>query len=102
MIILEMSLVHFIIDHSIWETPRKMAAIAMGDKVLEPTTFDPAIFAVAMAVHFSLSTIYGLIFSLITKIFGSKPIAVFGVLFGLSLYVINFYGFFQFVFSVVY
>ncbi len=93
MIVLEMILVKIFTDYSIWESPRKMAAIIMGPKVLEPHTFNFGIIAVAMLVHYSLSIIYGFIVHFITSRLSSIMVIISGLAFGLVLFLINFYGF---------
>lgn len=73
---------------------RLAAAIVMGRGVLPPpATFDWQAMLAASAVHFALSAIYGLIVApLVTRL---RPLssALAGITFGLSLYVINMYGF---------
>ncbi|MBA3901967.1 MAG: hypothetical protein H0X62_17480 [Bacteroidetes bacterium] len=93
MIALEMILVKIFTDYSIWVSPRKMAAIIMGPEVLKPHTFNIVILAVAMLVHYSLSIIYGFIFHFITARLSSIMVVISGLVFGLALYLINFYGF---------
>jgi hypothetical protein len=82
----------------VWWPARMAAAILMGQNVLvEPGTFDFAVALVALIVHFALSVIFGLILALIMAPFvldsswGMATLA--GVVFGLLLYIIDFYGF---------
>jgi uncharacterized membrane protein YagU involved in acid resistance len=73
--------------------PRMMAAIVMGQSVLPPpATFDAAIFAVAMIVHFVLSIVLGLIWGLIGGRFSGATALAAGGAFGLIIYLVNFYG----------
>ncbi|MFP4600682.1 MAG: hypothetical protein ACLFVJ_20675, partial [Persicimonas sp.] len=85
-LIIEMALVP-LLGASIWGPPRMMAAIVMGPQVLPPpATFDLAIFAVAMIVHFSLSIIYTALLGLFLR---RQHVAVAGLIgagFGLLLY----------------
>ncbi len=93
-LVLEMTLVPLIGGGSPWGPPRMIAAIAMGEGVLPP----PADFAavpvmVAMMIHFVLSIIYAVVLAFIVARFGLVPAVVIGGVFGLLLYLINFYGF---------
>ncbi|MFW6053776.1 MAG: hypothetical protein ACOC9J_03090, partial [Persicimonas sp.] len=92
-LIIEMALVP-LLGASIWGPPRIMAAIVMGPQVLPPpATFDLAIFAVAMIVHFSLSIIYTALLGLFLR---RQHVAVAGLIgagFGLLLYLVNFFVF---------
>lgn len=95
-IIVEMLLVAFIGGDSPWAPPRMMAAIALGDGVLPPpATFDFDIVAAAMAVHLVLAVVYGIVLGWIVAATGARlGVAVFiGLLFGIALYLVNFYGF---------
>lgn len=78
---------------SAWEAPRMIGAVALGRDVLPPPdTFDGAVFAVAMAIHFALSILLGFVFAFIagTRTVGTS--ALVGALFGLVVYAISFYG----------
>ncbi len=92
----EMAMVALIEGQSPFGPPRMMAAIVMGRDVLPPpATFDLAIMMVAMMVHLGLSMVLGIVWGLVHSALGlSKWVAV-GVaaVFGLLLYVVNFYGF---------
>ena len=95
-LILELVLVATIGGESPWGPPRMIAAIAMGDGVLPPpATLDPGILAVALVVHFVLTLIYAAVFAwLVSLVRLSVPLIVIaGLVFGLALYAINFYGF---------
>jgi hypothetical protein len=94
--VLEMLLVQLVGGGSMWGPPRMMAAMVMGREVLPPpASFDAGIFVVAMTVHFVLSLIYAFIFGWI----GSQwrmtmtGAAIGGLVFGLVIYALNFYGF---------
>jgi hypothetical protein len=95
-LILEMVLFETVGGASFWGPPRMMAAIVMGEGVLPPpATFDAGIVTVAMLVHFPLAIVYGLILGWAISNWNlglGGSIAV-GIIFGLLLYVINFYGF---------
>lgn len=90
---MEMGLVAMAGD-SPWGPPRMIAAIVMGEGVLPPpATFDLMILMAAMAVHFMLSIVIGLVFALVARRFGLVMAVVAGAVVGLGLYVVNFYGF---------
>lgn len=91
---LEMILVAALNGDSPWAPPRMIAAIVMGKGVLPPPApFDVLVMMVAMMVHFAMSIMLGLIFGwLISR--GSMTLVkalIFGVVFGLIVYVIGFY-----------
>lgn len=90
---MEMGLVAMAGD-SPWGPPRMIAAIVMGEGVLPPpATFDLMILMAAMAVHFMLSIVIGVVFALVARRFGLVMAVVAGAVLGLGLYVVNFYGF---------
>lgn len=93
---LEMALVALMRGESPWAPPRMIAAIGMGEGVLPPpATFDPVIFAVAMAIHFALAVLLAVILGWVISRFALGMIAsiVGGTVFGLAVYYVNFYGF---------
>jgi hypothetical protein len=95
-IMLEMFLVVYFGGDSPWAPPRMMAAIAMGKDVLPPpATFDLGIMMAALAVHLVLAVAYGLILGLVVARVGLSPATTVlaGLLFGIVLYVVNFYLF---------
>lgn len=96
-LVLEMLMVQIFLGGSPWDPPRMMAAIILGEHVLPmpgqtPPLNAPVILA-ALGVHFVLSTIYALTLSaLLARVRPGTAIAV-GIAFGVTLYVVNFYGF---------
>jgi hypothetical protein len=94
--VLEMLLVQLAGEGNIWGPPRMMAAIVMGREVLPPpATFDAGVLIVAMIVHFVLSLVYAFIFAWIVGRWQmTMPVAAIGgLVFGLVIYAVNFYGF---------
>lgn len=94
---LEMILVPLLMGGSAWEPPRMIAAIVMGPEVLPPpATFDAGVVTAALAVHFVLSILFGLILAVIVSLFNLDSsaglILVVGAVFGLIIYFVNFYG----------
>jgi len=95
-LILEMLLVQLFEPMSMWAPPRMIAAMVMGQDVLPPPdTFDATIVMVAMLIHFPLAIVYALILGWVVSRWEMPlPAAVVvGVVFGLVIYVVNFYGF---------
>jgi hypothetical protein len=97
-LVLEMVMVPIFLGGSPWDPPRMMAAIVLGERVLPmpgetPPPLNASVVLAALGVHFVLSTIYALILSaLVARVPSGAAIAV-GVAFGLTLYIVNFYGF---------
>ncbi|MDQ3077699.1 MAG: hypothetical protein M3Q83_02530 [Pseudomonadota bacterium] len=92
---LEMLLVATIGGGSPWAPPRMIGAMALGEGVLPPPApFDLTVFMVAMLIHFILAIVLGLLFAAIAEAVRlSRPAAaIVGLLFGLAVYVVNFYG----------
>ena len=93
---LEMVLVATVGGGSPWGPPRMIAAIGMGKDVLPPpATFDLGVMIVAMAIHFVLAILLGMILGLIVSRWKLGLMASIGVgaIFGLAVYLVNFYGF---------
>ncbi len=92
---LEMLLVATVGGGSPWAPPRMIGAMVMGKSVLPPpASFDLVVFMVAMLIHFILSIILAFVFAAIAEAARlSKPMAaIIGLLFGLVVYAVNFYG----------
>ena len=86
---------------SAWGLPRMIAAIILGRGVLPPpASFSLSVVLVALGVHVVLSIIFGLVAGLLIAPFhfdssvGMASVA--GAIFGLAVYLINFYGMTQF------
>ena len=93
---LEMVLVATVGGGSPWGPPRMIAAIGMGKDVLPPpATFDLGVMIIAMAIHFVLAILLGMILGLIVSRWKPGLMASIGVgaIFGLAVYLVNFYGF---------
>lgn len=90
----QMVLLALVIGGSPWVVLRRVAAIVLGESVLPPpATFDLTIFLVALLLHFFLSVIYALILAFIIHRWGLIVGIVGGALFGLALYVVNYFTF---------
>ncbi|MDQ6904308.1 MAG: hypothetical protein M3139_15025 [Bacteroidota bacterium] len=91
--ILEMLMVKIFLNGSPWGPPRMIAAIGMGKSVLPPPpTFDFKIVMIAMVIHFFLAIVFALIIGFIVSKMKLGNALVVGVIAGLLLYFINFYG----------
>ena len=93
---LEMALVATVGGGSPWGPPRMIAAMVMGKGVLPPpATFEMAPMLVAMLVHFTTSVVYAAILGWVisSRRLGLGMSLLVGTLFGLLLYLVNFYVF---------
>jgi hypothetical protein len=77
-----------------WTVFRFIGAIVLGESVLpRATTFDAGVVITAVLLHFILSVIYTLVLAFIVHRWGILISVIGGVLFGLALYLINFFTF---------
>lgn len=75
-----------------WTPPRMIAAMVFGESVLPPpATFDFSLVATGSAVHFALSVGYALVAGALLKRLEMVPAIAAGAVFGLALYVVNYY-----------
>ena len=84
-----------------WSTARLIAAIVLGRDALGPgTAFSLMIVGTALAVHYVLGLLYGVVLGSVMAPFhldSSAAMALLaGLLFGLLLYAVNFYGMVRF------
>jgi hypothetical protein len=80
-----------------WTVFRFIGAIVLGETVLPPpTAFDAGVVVTAVLLHFILSVIYTLVLAFIVHRWGILISVIGGVLFGLALYLINFFTFTMF------
>lgn len=92
-LILELIMVPVFMGGSPWGPPRMIAAIAMGEGVLPPpASFDLGVVLVAMLVHFPLSIVYAIVLAFLIHRMDMGVALGAGAVFGLALYLINFYG----------
>ncbi len=94
---LEMIMVPVFMGDSPWAPPRMIAAIILGKSVLpmpdQSVTFDFGVMMAAMVLHFMLSIIYAIIVGWLCRKLSMGTSILIGAVFGLAIYVINFYGF---------
>ncbi len=76
-----------------WVKEKATAALSLGADVLQaPDHFRLSIFLVAMAVHFTLAAVFGLIGAALLR---DRPVGwsvVVGLLFGLAIYAVSYYA----------
>lgn len=93
-LVLEMAMVPIFLGNPMWAPPRMIGAIALGEEVLPPpATFDFGVVMTAVVIHFIMSIIYALILAAMVHRMGATAAVVAGGVFGLILYLVNFYGF---------
>jgi hypothetical protein len=79
-----------------WGITHKVAAIVMGPGSLQSTSFNLGVVTAALATHYVLGIVFGLILAVIIAQFhfdsSAGMVLTVGALFGLVLYLLNFYG----------
>ena len=92
--VLEMLVARFALGVSPWVPARMIAAVSQGNVVLPPPdTFDLSVTIAAIIQHAILSLVYAFIFAFFAKGRSVMAATLLGAVYGLLLYVINFYGF---------
>jgi hypothetical protein len=81
-------------DEPAWKIPQMIGALLRGPDAAALRVFDPALAALGVAVHFTLSLLYALAFAGLTVDL-RRNYALAGMLFGATLYLANFHGFTQ-------
>lgn len=93
-LLLEMLLVPLFMGGTPWEPVRMIGAMVLGQEVLPPpASFDIGITLAALAVHLVLSAIYGVILAGFIKKRTVGSAVFIGAIFGMALYLLNFYVF---------
>lgn len=93
---MEMTLVGTVGGGSPWGPPRLISAILLGSGVLPPpATFDVVVLFVAMVVHFFMSLVLAVMMAFIISHWRLGLLASIGggAVFGVIIYLVNFYGF---------
>ncbi|MDO8909258.1 MAG: hypothetical protein Q7W55_12265 [Pseudohongiella sp.] len=91
--VLEMILASVFSGNNPWLPLRMIAAIGMGEGVLQsPATFDARIISVALLIHLGLSVIFAFVFAEIARGRDIGIAIALGAAFGLIKYLISFYG----------
>ncbi|CAN5256636.1 hypothetical protein BH24PSE2_BH24PSE2_08140 [soil metagenome] len=92
-VMMEMLLVTVAMGQSPWGPPRMMAAIVMGRDVLPPpASFNFLIIMIGMMLHLVLSIAYAVLLAFIIRSMSMGAAIGIGALFGLILYLVNFFG----------
>ncbi|WP_429454766.1 hypothetical protein [Paraburkholderia sp. WC7.3g] len=86
-----------LMGQSVWGPPRMIAAIVLGrDALMQPATFAPGIMLAALVTHFVLAMLFTVILAVIMAPFSLDSsvgmASLVGAVFGVLLYVVNFYG----------
>jgi hypothetical protein len=96
LMVLELAWTAFIVQGDPWVATRMVAAMVMGWDVLQTTGYSLGVVVAALAVHYILGVAFGIMLAAIIAPFqldSSTPMVLFaGAVFGLVLYVLNFYG----------
>lgn len=83
-----------------WGITHKVAAIVMGPDSVQSSEFSAGVVATALATHYVLGIVFGLILALIIAPFhfdsSAGMVLTVGAVFGLALYILNFYGMVRF------
>lgn len=93
--VLELFWSSVVLNISPWAASHLVAAIVMGPDVLQGTGFSLGIVTVALITHYVLGMLFGVILAAIIASFhfdsSTRMVLLVGALFGLLLYLINFY-----------
>ena len=81
-------------DEPAWKVPQMIGATLRGADAAGLRAFDPALAALGVAVHFTLSVLYALAFAGLASEM-RRNTALAGIAFGAALYFMNVYGFTQ-------
>ncbi|GAB2864941.1 hypothetical protein GCM10027277_37280 [Pseudoduganella ginsengisoli] len=96
LMVLELAWTAFAAQGDPWLATRMIAAMVMGWDVLQTTGYSLGVVIAALAVHYILGVAFGIMLAAIIAPFqldSSTPMVLFtGAVFGLVLYVLNFYG----------
>lgn len=90
----QMILVPLLTGGTVWAVFHHIAAIVLGPETVVPSlAFEPLVVVVGTAVHLALALFYTLILAFIIHRWGLLVGIVGGALFGLALYLVNYYTF---------
>jgi hypothetical protein len=96
LMVLELLWSSLVVGTSPWIASRKIAAILMGTDVLQSTGFNLGAVALALVIHYVLGIVFGMILCALIAPFHMDSslglVLLTGAVFGLMLYVFNFYG----------
>lgn len=96
LMVLELAWAASVSDGSPWRSSHLIAAIVMGEDVLQSSTFSIGVVAIALATHYVLGIVFGLLLAAIIAGFRFESRAgmleLIGLGFGTVLYLINFHA----------
>ena len=96
LMVLELFWSTMVTDVSPWTTSRMVASIVLGPDTMQTSDFSVGVVAVAMATHYVLGIVLGLILAAIIAPFHFDSsigmVLLTGAVFGLVVYLFNFYG----------
>lgn len=96
LMVLELAWTAFMAQGDPWLATRMVAAMAMGWDVLQTTGYSLSVVVAALVVHYVLGIAFGIMLAAFIAPFqldSSTPMVLLtGAVFGLALYVLNFYG----------
>lgn len=91
-LLLNLILIPLVEGGSPWIPMRYLASIVLGDGVLPPpATFDAIVLVVGLLVTLLISLVYAVLLAIIIHRWGLLLGIILGALFGLAIYVINYY-----------
>ena len=100
LMVLELLWSTIIMGSSPWETSHMVAAITMGQDALQSSDFSLLIVAAALITHYVLGIVFALALSFLIVSFRFDSsvglVLLVGAVFGLALYLFNFYGMVRF------
>ena len=100
MMVLELLWSALVVGANPWTVSHMLAAIVMGPDALQSADFDANIVTLALATHYVLGIVFGIVLSAIIASFHFDTSAgmtlLIGAAFGLVLYLFNFYGMVRF------
>ncbi|GAL85305.1 hypothetical protein Deipe_3886 [Sporocytophaga myxococcoides] len=92
-LVIQMLLMALYLKTSPWVPPRMISAMILGKGILSNREFNLGIVLLAGIIHFSVSILYSLILVFLIRFQSLVTGTLIGVVFGLVLYFIHFYGF---------
>ena len=96
LMVLELFWSALVSGNSPWAVSHMIAAIVIGPTTLQSADFAFEVIAIALVAHYVLGVIFGLVLAVLIAAFrldsSAAMVAVAGAVFGLALYLLNFYG----------
>lgn len=100
LMVLELFWLTWVAGGNPWAASHMIAAVVMGPDTLQSSGFSLSVVAVALAAHYVLGSVFGLLLAAIIVQFHLDSsvgmVSLAGALFGAALYLLNFYGMVRF------